>query len=408
MKKTITLLSMSAMCFITFGQWSDQNSGITNDLNNVFFTNNNDGWALGRQGKLIHTSNGGSSWAEQNSGTSEDLHGIFMVNNNVGYAVGNKGKISKYNGSTWTAVNTSETRDVFGVYFINENTGWAVGDWGRLYRTTNGGGSWVNQNNDAMASYKYNAVHMFNENDGFAVGTSGRIARYNGSSWAGQTSGITTELLGAHFLNSNFGFAVGKSSTILFFNGSSWSTHNAGLPDNSFHIYDVHIISSTEAYAVATPGFGGEGVILKFNGSVWSIDYEYTGMWSELFYGVHFSPQGKGFAVGAGGMVKTKNTNTGGGTGTASISDLNENLPKVAVFPNPFVNELNFNIDSKENNPIAIQIVDSSGKLVYKNTHEVSNEATITIYEANSFPDGIYLVTITSNNYTTTQKLIKH
>lgn len=398
MRKIITIVALITAGTVS-AQWSNQPSGITNDLNNVHFVDNNTGWAVGRQGKIIRTTNGGSSWAEQNSGTTENMNSIYMVSASLGYAVGNNGKISKYDGASWSAVNTSETRDVFGVYFINENTGWAVGDWGRLYRTTNGGGSWTNQNNDAMASYKYNAVHMFSETDGFAVGTSGRIARYNGTNWVGQTSGVTGELLGAHFLNSNYGFAVGKNSTILFFNGSSWTTHNSALPDNSYSIYDVHIISATEAYAAASPGFGGQGVILRYNGSTWSIDYEYTGMGTELFYGINFSPQGKGFAVGVGGMIKTRNS------ATASMNPVIES--DFTVSPNPFNESLTIHFDNQTESELTVEIMDLSGKVFYSESINHNFNGTHKISDLERLPKGLCIVRILGEHQMKTIKVIK-
>lgn len=308
-------------------QWTNQNSGVTNDLNAVHFTSNSTGWSVGRQGTLLTTSNGGSTWTAQNSATTADLNAVFMVSPTVGYAVGDGGKISKYNGTSWSAANTGESRDVFGVHFIDATTGWAVGDWGRLYYTSNGGSSWTNQNNDPLASYLYHDVHMLGATVGWAVGTSGRIVHFNGSNWSAQTSGVNTELLGVHFLNPNFGFAVGKSSTILFYDGLSWSPHNSGLGTTSDNIYDVHIVSQNEAYAAVSPGFGGAGVILKYNGSTWSKDYEFTGIGTELFYGIHFPSASKGYAVGAGGMIKTVGVATGVPEGSAH--------PWLRVSPNP-------------------------------------------------------------------------
>jgi photosystem II stability/assembly factor-like uncharacterized protein len=392
MKRTVLLLSLCAFASIVFSQWTNQSSGVTNDLNDVFFTGNTTGWAVGRQGTLLTTTNAGSTWTAQNSGTNEDLNAVFMVSASVGYAVGDEGKISKYNGTTWAPANTSETRDVFGVYFIDANTGWAVGDWGRLYHTSNGGSSWTNQNTDPLASYLYHDVHMLSGTDGWAVGTSGRIARYNGANWSGQTSGVSEDLLGVHFLNASFGFAVGKSSTILFYDGSSWTPHNSGLGNTSDNIYDVHIVSQNEAYAMVSPGFGGAGIILKFNGSTWSKDYEFTGLGTELFYGVHFPSASKGYAVGAGGMIKSKGTVT-------SIDQVSAHAA-ISIYPNPCNGK--FWLDARLVKG-SLAVFNTKGEKVLETTLEPNTSKHVDI---SSFPKGIYSVRVTHGRTSFSRKVV--
>src|SRR5690606_10197714 len=113
MKKKLLVLFASFSQLLCFSQtWTDQDSGITNDLHSVSFIDDNNGWAAGRQGKILHTTNGGSTWSPQNSGTTKDLNKIHMLSPTVGYAVGDNGVFIKYNGSTWSAININFSQDM--------------------------------------------------------------------------------------------------------------------------------------------------------------------------------------------------------------------------------------------------------------------------------------------------------
>ena len=52
---------------------------------------------VGREGKIIKTMNGGSTWTIQSGGTNENLWSVCFPDANNGYAVGNNGTILKTN-----------------------------------------------------------------------------------------------------------------------------------------------------------------------------------------------------------------------------------------------------------------------------------------------------------------------
>jgi photosystem II stability/assembly factor-like uncharacterized protein len=52
------------------------------------------GWAVGSDGIIVATRDGGASWQKQTSGTDESLLGGSFVNALTGWAVGGKGTIS--------------------------------------------------------------------------------------------------------------------------------------------------------------------------------------------------------------------------------------------------------------------------------------------------------------------------
>lgn len=86
------------------------------------------------------------SWTLQNSGTTEKLNDVFFVNDQIGYAVGNNATILHTNngGTTWTTQTAPSNDHCVSVFFLNADTGWiAVGSTpGSVYRTVNGGQQW--------------------------------------------------------------------------------------------------------------------------------------------------------------------------------------------------------------------------------------------------------------------------
>ncbi|MCX6248218.1 MAG: YCF48-related protein [Bacteroidetes bacterium] len=75
--------------------WMTQASPDSNFLNSVYFTDANNGYAVGSAGTLIKTTNGGDYWAKQSSGTSMGLNSVRFTNDSTGYIAGDNGIILK-------------------------------------------------------------------------------------------------------------------------------------------------------------------------------------------------------------------------------------------------------------------------------------------------------------------------
>jgi len=388
-----------------FGQWNDQNSTISNDLESVHFINASEGWAVGRQGKIVHTTNAGVTWAAQNSGTTNDLNKVQMLSATVGFAVGDAGTVVKYNGSTWSTATSGTSQDLYSVFFTDVNTGWIAGDYAIIKKTTNGGSSFSAESTSSLGN-TFRDIYMFSATDGWAVGSTGSVFRYEGSGWNAFTNpysgtGTGPTLYAISFSSPNNGFATGQNSAVIHFDGSAWTTYGTSLPDNTFHIYDVQTISNSLAYAVATPSLGGQGRILKYDGTNWNTDYTYAGIDSEIFKGVSFPTATKGYAVGSGGMIKTKGAAT-----TASVDERAATI-SLGVFPNPVVDEATVAYSLNSGSDVTISLYDMSGKLL--NSERMQQAAGDHEYKLNSssLPNGMYFVKVLTSTGVETVSLIK-
>ena len=83
--------------------WNQQQT--SNDIYyDQWFIDNNTGWLVGNNGKIIYTDNGAVNWFSQNSGINSNLNAVFFVNSSIGYTCGANGVILKTTNGGITAV----------------------------------------------------------------------------------------------------------------------------------------------------------------------------------------------------------------------------------------------------------------------------------------------------------------
>ncbi len=123
--------------------WLDQSSGVTLHLTDVVVSDTENVWAVGNGGTIIATSDGGATWHSQSSGTSEDLHSVAFADVNNGLAAGANGVILRTSdgGETWSAVGSGTSERLRSVAFAGTKA-IAVGDGGTVTRSEDAGISW--------------------------------------------------------------------------------------------------------------------------------------------------------------------------------------------------------------------------------------------------------------------------
>ena len=103
-------------------------------------------WAVGKQGAIMYTGDGGTTWNQQSSGTTEDLCAVTFLDSTTGWVVGDEGVIlyTDNGGATWSIQPSGAFGTLLGVTFIDRDYGWIVGgdedgDNTILLSTTTGG-----------------------------------------------------------------------------------------------------------------------------------------------------------------------------------------------------------------------------------------------------------------------------
>jgi hypothetical protein len=129
-------------------------------------------------GLLAPVAAGQSRWKDitppyytDNERSYQSVHFTDELN---GYAVGRPGRIIKTTdgGQTWT-MKSLYPGTLYSIHFPTPTTGYAVGEGGGIFKTTDAGGTWQAQtlNTDVFNynNYNYNAVHFVDANVGYIV-----------------------------------------------------------------------------------------------------------------------------------------------------------------------------------------------------------------------------------------------
>ena len=137
MKKTFTLL-LSALVLSVSAQnftWTEQVSGTTEWLNDVHFVDNLTGWAVGDNGAIVATVDGGETWTTQISGTTETLRSVFFLSDTLGWIAGGRTAssntllVTEDGGATWTPVAhdiPNEETHLKGIQFFDADHGYTI------------------------------------------------------------------------------------------------------------------------------------------------------------------------------------------------------------------------------------------------------------------------------------------
>ena len=190
----------------------------TSTLNDIYIFDTDSAIAIGNNGTIIKTSDGGSSWNTLSSGTSINLNALHFVNSKIGWAVGRDRTILKTinGGETWTQQYSSMTgRHCYDVFFINADTGWVTcrDDWvgyiAIVYKTINGGDSWTS--NITGVSRNFYSVYFSDYNTGWVLGSGGVVLKTTdgGSNWVSKLSGVSDRLTSISSVNDQLLFASG-------------------------------------------------------------------------------------------------------------------------------------------------------------------------------------------------------
>ncbi len=217
--------------------WDEQSTPLL--LNDVDFANENEGWAVGKNGTIRHTINGGETWASQSGPVSSDLNSLCFIDENYGWAVGDYGEIinTTNGGSTWSGQTNPASGNLWGVSFVDENHGWAAGDFATILCTTDGGQSWLEQDANASQSFRFTSVQFINKNNGWISAIYGRIFRTTdgGENWQEIETADMETLMSVHFIDQNNGWAAGEYGTIVRSSdgGLTWEYQSSGVAANT-------------------------------------------------------------------------------------------------------------------------------------------------------------------------------
>jgi len=222
--------------------WSQIPSGTARALYRVCFVDANTGWISGQDGVILHTTDGGATWQPQKSGTDIYLFSIDFIDRQHGWAVGDKSILveTRDGGTTWSLHKivpasqkelspeealVSQDPVLYDVQFLDARTGWVVGEFGKIYHTTDGGRSWVEQEQSLLGDQivdildipTFFGVRMIDARHGLVAGLDGKVARTeDGVRWAFDKMQLDYPIVDPLF------------TPVLFQDGTGWAIGAAG------------------------------------------------------------------------------------------------------------------------------------------------------------------------------------
>ncbi|MBI5727188.1 MAG: hypothetical protein HY965_05015, partial [Ignavibacteriales bacterium] len=279
--------------------WTAYQAGslFTEALMDIFFLDENYGWASGSQYTVLSTTNGGANWSilpysfpsnvlsvkfltkkngyvltpnnmyrtldggitwtanQISSNSSNAMHFTDTLN---GFTVGYGGYFHKTTdgGITWASKQTGSYYTFYDLFFVNSKTAYAGGENGCVYKTTDGGNTWVNKSTNG--SYTINNLSFISADTGFACTSYGNVYKTTdgGTSWTSQLISSPRQLSSIGFSNKTDGWVVGDY-------GYVFRTTNCGVNWNH-----VNFMSTQSLYGLALTDervwiCGGYGLIIS-------------------------------------------------------------------------------------------------------------------------------------------------
>jgi photosystem II stability/assembly factor-like uncharacterized protein len=309
--------------------WELLDVGTVDNIIDVNFINENTGWAVGQDGIIAGTSDGGTSWSILSTGSEyeiESFRDIVFVSADSGYALGNASPVivrTTDGGENWEEID--QTPPGFfseALEFINGLTGWTGNIFGSIYKTTDGGENWDLQ--VSLPGFSINDIDFVDPLIGWAVGNNGDVRRSTdgGASWTELDPGTGQEIHAVNFLSSTTGWLVGAGGVIrkTTDGGDTWQPQNSLTGSE---LRGVVFVDDQVGYAV-----GNNGTIIKTTdgGAVW--EQQSTTASSNL-YDVAFADASTGWICGDNGTILF--TSDGGAQWDTQPSRTTNRLYKLAL-----------------------------------------------------------------------------
>lgn len=253
-------------------------------------------------GELVETKDGGRSWAVKQSGlASAYAPRIVFTSAKIGWLYLGDGRLyrSTDGGESWV---TGLNSNFYGSFqFIDANTGFAVSG-GRLSRSTDGGISWVDVG--TMPSGYTQAVFQ-SATHGLAIGNGYGVQETNdgGVSWTPRYTGSTLYLNTAAFTDAKTAWVLGSSGDLLqsIDGGSTWQQISLPIASN-ISLNGIQFLDAKRGWIV---GSGGTVLATVDGGKTWQKQASGT---SRSLWQVQFVDSKTGWILGENGTLMVSGT----------------------------------------------------------------------------------------------------
>ncbi len=236
----------------------------TETVYGCYFVDANHGWAIGGSAtlaRIMYTADGGATWVMQTSATQARPTAVFFVDRYNGWICGENGSIQHTvdGGAHWALQTSSIAENLVDIRFVDGNIGWAGGEYRKILHTIDGGKTWTAQSSGlatpSAENRMFGYMDFIDANTGWMVGAEGVILHTTngGVTWQRQVSNTTAKLTSVDFVDRNYGWIVGANGLVLATvnGGASWQLQASGTTvDLASHV----LSGQTSGWAVTATG----------------------------------------------------------------------------------------------------------------------------------------------------------
>jgi photosystem II stability/assembly factor-like uncharacterized protein len=326
---SLCLTILAALC--ASGRGADLRNFEDAALHAVQFWDNREGWAVGDEGVIWHTIDGGKHWERQPSGVRASLRSLHFLDPYTGWVVGREelpngagsaGVVlfTKDGGLKWQRLMLNMLPGLNLVRFVDERAGYKVGYLvgdgsdahpSGVFATADGGRTW--QPVPGTRSSSWLGAAFGDNGEGALVGTWMRLATVRKD----RVFQVNMDTLGGRSLRDvqlrgDDGLAVGQGGLILRSErtrGSTWKYVNLDVAENARRAWDFHAVHGVGSHYWIVGRPGSVALHSDNRGQSWQVVR--TSQQLPL-NGIFFTDEQHGWAVGELGTITA--TSDGGKT----------------------------------------------------------------------------------------------
>lgn len=189
-------------------------------LNGISASDSSVAYAVGDNGTVQKTTNGGTNWSSQTTDSNYVLYGVNTVNATTAYAVGKNGSdgviLKTTDGTNWSTTQTISGLPLNAVSVTPDdpNVAFAVGDGSAILKTIDGS-TWLNSGFSTNIGGALSSVYAVSSTKAYAVGVIGSVAKLDGTSWVDISASIPDEYKNYNFTGVSVFVTVPEPSTII-------------------------------------------------------------------------------------------------------------------------------------------------------------------------------------------------
>lgn len=388
--KTIYLILISLMIApICKGQhWEVLDSLTPFHLNDVFFTSDQSGIAVGENGRILTTSDQGATWVVQNKIPGCNLLGVHFTDANTGWISGSCGiHHTTDGGATWNLQLPANGTTYNDVFFYDGQNGGATGTLMQIVTTHDGGANWAHSTLSVPETTNpLLAIHFANADTAWAGGGT-KLHRTDdgGANWALNQSFNTVDWIHSMDFDPSgrAGVAVGVAGLTLYTydHSANWNVGGFITPNHQ-NVNGVKMLGTDTVFAVCDDG------LIYFSetgGSSWNSQVSPT---TKDLNAVHFPSSKVGFAIGDNGALLRYG-------GINSLANTEKVETQIKVYPNPATDFLTITFSGSFDLSPQFHLIDVQGKVLDIASMEVDATSGQVGLNLQGISAGLYTLEVT-------------